>query len=109
MVNEALEAAKSLETEGIHAEVVNVHTIKPIDRETVLKSASKCGKVLTVEEHSNIGGLGDAVADVLIGNGDFKFKKVGINDRFGQSGTPAALLEEYGLTSRHIAEAVKSL
>lgn len=109
MVNEALEAAKSLESEGIHAEVVNVHTIKPIDRETVLASAKKCGKVITVEEHSIIGGLGDAVADVLIGNGDFKFKKVGITDRFGQSGTPAALLEEYGLTARHIAEAVKSL
>ncbi len=109
MVNESLEAAKALAAEGIHAEVINVHTIKPIDRETILKSAGKCKKVLTVEEHSVIGGLGDAVADVLIGNGDFKFRKIGIADKFGQSGTPAALLEEYGLTSRHIVEAVKSL
>ena len=109
MVNESLEAAKALAAEGIHAEVVNVHTIKPLDRETILKSAGKCKKVLTVEEHSVIGGLGDAVADVLIGNGDFKFRKIGIADKFGQSGTPAALLEEYGLTSRHIVEAVKNL
>ena len=109
MVHEALEAAKTLKEQGMSVEVVNVHTIKPIDRETILASAKKCGKVVTVEEHSIIGGLGDAVADVLIGNGDFKFKKIGVNDRFGQSGTPAALLEEYGLTAKHIAEAVKNL
>ena len=109
MVGESLEAAKALEAEGISAAVVNIHTIKPIDRETVLSYAKKCKKVVTVEEHSIIGGLGDAVADVLMGNGDFKFKKVGVMDRFGQSGTPAALLEEYGLTARHIAEAAKSL
>lgn len=109
MVYEALEAAKALNEQGMSVEVVNVHTIKPIDRETILASAQKCGKVITVEEHSIIGGLGDAVADVLIGNGDFKFKKIGVNDRFGQSGTPAALLEEYGLTARHIVEALKNL
>lgn len=109
MVHEALEAATALKEQGMSVEVVNVHTIKPIDRETILASAKKCGKVVTVEEHSIIGGLGDAVADVLIGNGDFKFKKIGVNDRFGQSGTPAALLEEYGLTAKHIAEAVKNL
>lgn len=109
MVGESLEAAEALQAEGISAAVVNVHTIKPIDRETVLTWAKKCGKVITVEEHSIIGGLGDAVADVLIGNGDFKFKKIGVEDRFGQSGTPAALLEEYGLTAKHIAEAAKNL
>ena len=89
--------------------VVNVHTVKPIDRETVLAYARKCGKVLVAEEHSTIGGLGDAVADVLIGQGTFSFKKLGIQDRFGQSGKPADLLKEYGLTQEDIFQAVKAL
>lgn len=109
MVDAALQAHEELKAEGMNVEVVNVHTIKPIDRKTILNSAAKCKKVVTVEEHSIIGGLGDAVADVLIGNGDFKFKKVGIMDRFGQSGKPMELLKEYNLTKEDIIAAVKSL
>ncbi len=109
MVAGCLEAAKRLAMENISVAVVNVHTIKPIDRETVLTYARKCGKVLTAEEHSTIGGLGDAVADVLIGQGSFSFRKIGIQDRFGQSGKPADLLREYGLTEEDICQAVKAL
>ena len=109
MVAGCLEAAKRLAMESINVAVVNVHTVKPIDRETVLAYARKCGKVLVAEEHSTIGGLGDAVADVLIGQGTFSFKKLGIQDRFGQSGKPADLLKEYGLTQEDIFQAVKAL
>ena len=104
MVDEAIEAALELEKQGINAAVVNVHTIKPIDSETVLRYANTCKNIITVEEHSSIGGLGDAIADVLIGKGDFRFKKIGINDRFGQSGKPLDLLNEYGLTAKNIAK-----
>ena len=109
MLAGCLEAAKRLAAESINVAVVNVHTVKPIDRETVLAYARKCGKVLVAEEHSTIGGLGDAVADVLIGQGTFSFKKLGIQDRFGQSGKPADLLKEYGLTQEDIFQAVKAL
>lgn len=105
----ALSAAKQLAESGMQVSVVDVPTIKPIDRDTILAYASRCRKVVTAEEHSVIGGFGDAVADVLIGNGDFKFRKVGIQDMFGQSGKPEELLKEYHLTDSDIAEAVKSL
>lgn len=107
MVNEALEAAKLLAAEGIEISVINVHTIKPIDAECVTKYAEKCGNVVTVEEHSVIGGLGDAVADVLIGKVCCKFRKIGVNDQFGQSGKAADVLREYGLTADQIAAKVK--
>ena len=107
MVNEALEAAKLLSAEGIEISVINVHTIKPIDAECVTKYAEKCGNVITVEEHSVIGGLGDAVADVLMGKVCCKFRKIGVNDRFGQSGKAADVLREYGLTSDQIAAKIK--
>ena len=107
MVNEALEAAKLLSAEGIEISVINVHTIKPIDAECVTKYAEKCGNVITVEEHSVIGGLGDAVADVLIGKVCCKFRKIGVNDRFGQSGKAADVLREYGLTADQIAAKIK--
>ena len=103
MVNEALEAAKLLAAEGIEISVINVHTIKPIDAECVTKYAEKCGNVVTVEEHSVIGGLGDAVADVLMGKVCCKFRKIGVNDQFGQSGKAADVLREYGLTADQIA------
>ena len=103
----SVEAAKLLEAEGIHIAVINVHTIKPIDAECVTEWAEKCGKVITVEEHSVIGGLGDAVADVLMGKVNCKFHKIGVNDRFGQSGKAADVLREYGLTADQIAETVK--
>ena len=107
MVNEALEAAKLLSAEGIEISVINVHTIKPIDAECVTKYAEKCGNVITVEEHSVIGGLGDAVADVLMGKVCCKFRKIGVNDRIGQSGKAADVLREYGLTADQIAAKIK--
>ncbi len=97
MVATAMECAERLKQEGIHAAVVNVHTIKPLDEQTVLEWANRCGKVVTIEEHSVIGGLGDAIAGTLLGKGIFKFRKIGIQDRFGQSGKPDDLLKEYGL------------
>ena len=108
MVNEALEAAKLLEAEGKSVAVINVHTIKPIDAECVTKYAEKCGNVITVEEHSVIGGLGDAVADVLMGKVNCKFKKIGVQDCFGQSGKAKDVLREYGLTADQIAQSIKA-
>ncbi len=108
MVSPALNAAAALAEEGKKIAVVNVHTLKPLDEETVLTMARKCGKVMTLEEHSIIGGLGDAVAAALIGNGDFKFKKVGINDVFGQSGTANDMLEEYGLSDGKVLETARA-
>ena len=108
MVAEALEAAKLLAADGIDAAVINVHTIKPIDAVCVTEYARKCGKVVTVEEHSVIGGLGDAVAEVLMGKVDCKFKKIGVNDQFGQSGKAQDVLREYGLTFDQIAASIKA-
>ena len=108
MVAECLEAAKLLEAQGVRAAVVNVHTIKPIDAECVTKYAKQCGAVFTVEEHSVIGGLGDAVADVLMGKVSCKFRKIGVNDQFGQSGKAADVLREYGLTADQIAATVRA-
>lgn len=107
MVNEALEAAKLLAAEGVEISVINVHTIKPIDAACVTEYAEKCGNVVTVEEHSVIGGLGDAVAEVLMGKVNCKFRKIGVNDQFGQSGKAADVLREYGLTADQIAERIK--
>ncbi len=107
MVNEALEAAKLLAAEGIEVSVINMHTIKPLDAACVTEYAQKCGNVVTVEEHSVIGGLGDAVADVLMGKVCCKFKKIGVNDQFGQSGKAADVLREYGLTADQIAAKIK--
>ena len=108
MVNEALEAAKLLAAEGIEISVINVHTIKPIDEACVSEYAAKCGNVITVEEHSVIGGLGDAVASVLMGKINCKFLKIGVNDQFGQSGKAADVLREYGLTADQIAGKIKA-
>ncbi|MDF2613715.1 MAG: transketolase family protein [Clostridia bacterium] len=109
MVETALEAAKDLEVKGVHMAVVNIHTIKPLDQAAVLKYSQSCKRILTLEEHSVIGGLGDAVADALIGNGDFKFKKLGVQDRFGQSGKPDAILKEYGLTKEAVINEVQKM
>ena len=108
MVNEALEAAKLLAAEGIEISVINVHTIKPIDEACVSEYAAKCGNVVTVEEHSVIAGLGDAVAGVLMGKINCKFLKIGVNDQFGQSGKAADVLREYGLTADQIAAKIKA-
>lgn len=107
MVSETLAAAELLAAEGIEISVINVHTIKPIDEACVTEYAVKCGNVVTVEEHSVIGGLGDAVADVLMGKVSCKFLKIGVNDQFGQSGKAADVLREYGLTADQIAAKIK--
>ena len=109
MVSESLTAAKLLEAQGVRAAVINIHTIKPLDAECVAAYARKCGRVVTVEEHSVIGGLGDAVADALMGKVDCAFKKIGVQDRFGQSGKAKAVLEEYGLTAPQIAEGIRAV
>jgi transketolase len=108
-IPEALEAAKLLEKDGISAAVVNFHTIKPFDTEAAVRWAAKTGAVLTVEEHSIIGGLGSAASEALAGQGGFSFARIGIADKFGKSGTPASLFEEYGLTAPHIASAARKL
>ena len=108
MVNESLQAAKLLAADGIDAAVINIHTIKPIDRECVIHYAQRCSKVFTVEEHSTIGGLGDAVADVLMGVVNCGFHKIGVPDQFGQSGKAADVLKEYGLTAPQIAANIKA-
>ena len=107
MVSETLEAAKLLSAEGIEISVVNMHTIKPIDAACVTAYAERCRNVITVEEHSIIGGLGDAVADVLMGKVSCKFLKIGVNDQFGQSGKAMDVLREYGLTAPQIAAKIK--
>ena len=107
MVYEVLEAAKLLAADGIEISVINMHTIKPIDAACVTEYAEKCGNVVTVEEHSVIGGLGDAVADVLMGKINCKFRKIGVNDQFGQSGKAADVLREYGLTADQFAAKIK--
>ncbi len=109
MIPEALKAAGLLAEEGIKAAVVNFHTIKPLDADCVLKMAEQCGAVVTAEEHSIIGGLGSAVAEVLAGNSNAKFARVGVNDKFGKSGKPADLFKAYGLTAENIAANCKKL
>ena len=102
LVATALACAKALEAEGVSAAVVNVHTIKPLDVGCVREMAKKCRRVVTLEEHSVIGGLGDAVASALMGEGSFVFRKIGVDDRFGQSGKPEDLLQEYGLDAQSV-------
>jgi transketolase len=107
MIPIALEAAKLLEAEGISAAVVNMHTVKPIDAETILEMNAKCKGIVTAEEHSVIGGLGSAVAEVLAGHDGAKFARVGIQDKFGKSGKPNELFAAYGLTAENIAAKCK--
>jgi len=108
MVAKAMEAAETLRKEGINATVVNISTIKPFDKDLIVDIAKKTGKIVTVEEHSIIGGLGSAVAEVLIEEYPVKIKRIGINDEFGKSGSAEVLLEKYNLTAEHIVETVKS-
>ena len=109
MVAEALAAAELLAAENIKAAVVDVHTIKPLDKELVCTLTERCGAALTVEEHSVIGGLGSAVAETLMEAGvRAAFQRVGMQDTFGQSGSPAALLKYYGLNAEAIANQAKA-
>ena len=107
-VSEAVEAAKMLAGDGIDAEVINIHTIKPLDEELVIASAKKTGKVVTAEEHSVIGGLGSAVCDCLSEKHPTPVLKIGMQDQFGESGPAAALVEKYGLDGKGIYEKVKA-
>lgn len=106
-VSESLMAAERLETEGISAQVINIHTIKPLDEEAVLAAAAKTGKIVTVEEHSVIGGLGSAVCDVVARTASASVLKLGINDTFGESGTAEELVKKYGLDADSIYQNVK--
>ena len=109
MVQVSLEAQQKLKAEGINVRVINLHTIKPIDTEIILKAAKETGKIVTVEEHNVVGGLGSAVSEVICENHPSLVKKIGINDIFGQSGKPEELFKEYGLTSDKIVKTIKSI
>ena len=107
MVSEAIEAGKTLAEAGISARVINLCTIKPLDEELVLKAAQECGKVITCEEHSVIGGLGEAVCALLAEKCPTPVRRIGVNDEFGHSGPAAALLKQFGLSAEHIVEVAK--
>lgn len=107
MLQKSLQAAEQLEKQGISARVVNIHTIKPIDEQLLVESAEKTGLIITVEEHSVIGGLGAAVAEVLSEKCPTKLVRIGVEDRFGESGDYESLLEKYGLCSKNIAAKAK--
>ena len=107
-VNETLQAAQMLEADGIHAEIINIHTIKPIDKDLIVKTASKTGKVVTIEEHSVYGGLGSAVAEVLSEECPTKMKRIGVFDTFGESGPAKELLHKYELDAEGIYKQVKA-
>lgn len=109
LVWKAIEAGEQLEAMGISAEIINIHTIKPIDEKAILDSLKKTGCVVTAEEHNRIGGLGDAVAQVLAVNFPSPQEYVAVNDSFGESGTPEQLMKKYGLEASNIVEAVQKV
>jgi transketolase len=109
LVWQALLAAEELEKEGISAEVINIHTIKPLDEEAILKSVGKTGCVVTAEEHNHLGGLGESVSRVLVKNNPLPQEFVATNDTFGESGTPEQLMDKYKLNSAAIIEAAKKV
>lgn len=107
MVAESLKAKEELEKEGINIRVVDIHTIKPIDKDIIIKSAKETKKLISIEEHSIIGGLGSAIAEVLVENYPAKLTRMGMKDCFGKSGKASELLEYFGLTSKKIIEEIK--
>jgi transketolase len=109
LVWEALQASEKLEEQGISAEVINIHTIKPLDEEIILKSVAKTGCIVTAEEHNILGGLGESVARTLATNNPTPQEFIGTKDTFGESGTPAQLMEKYGLTANAVVAAVKKV
>ena len=109
VVNEALKAVKELEAEGINARLINIHTIKPIDREIITKAAKETGRIITVEEHNVVGGLADAVCQVLAEECPVKVTKIGVQDEFGYSGPAWELLDKFGLTQPHIAKVIREV
>ena len=109
MVNEARKAAETLAAEGIHARVINIHTIKPLDEDIILKAARECGKIVTAEEHNVIGGLGEAVCSLLSEKLPTPVRRVGVQDKFGCSGPAWDLLKEYGLDAATICKTAKEM
>lgn len=109
MVNEALKAARTLALEGIGCRVVDMHTVKPLDGAEVTAAAEEIGKIVTAEEHNIIGGLGSAIASFTAQNCPCRVSMVGVQDAFGESGSPAELMERYGLSAEHIAQAVRRI
>lgn len=107
-VDSALTAAQKLEEDGVHAKVINIHTIKPIDEELLVAAAKETGKVVTVEEHSVIGGLGGAVSEVLSEKCPTRLLRIGINDQFGESGSAQALVQKYGLDGEGVYNKIKA-
>jgi transketolase len=107
LVWEAILAGEMLEAEGINAEIINIHTIKPLDEKAILQSVKKTGCAVSAEEHQIAGGLGDSIAQVLIQKHLAPLEYVGVNDTFGESGTPAQLMEKYGLSAKDIVAAAK--
>ena len=108
MVGEAIKAGEELRKEGINARVINLSTIKPLDEELVLKAAEECGKIVTCEEHSIIGGLGEAVSSLLSEKKPTPVRRIGVNDEFGHSGPAADLLKDFGLSAENIVATVKA-
>jgi transketolase len=108
LVWESILAARELEKNGISCEIINIHTIKPLDKEIILRSARKTGKVVVAEEHQRLGGLGSAVSQVLAEELPTPMRFIAVNDSFGESGTPAQLMEKYGLDSSDIIKAVQA-
>ena len=106
---EAIVAGEELAKAGINAMVINMATIKPLDEELVIEAAKKCGKVITCEEHSVIGGLGEAVCAVLSEKCPTPVKRIGVNDEYGHSGPAAQLLKQFGLSAEHIVEVAKEM
>ena len=106
---EALQAAYELEKENIHARVINIHTIKPIDQEIIIQAAKETGFVITAEEHQIYGGFGSVVAEVLAKNCPVPIEFIGVKDSFGESGKPLELMDKYGMTAKHIIDAVKRI
>jgi transketolase len=109
MVHEAIDAAKMLRDENISTSVLNIHTVKPLDEESIIKAARRTGAIVTVEEHSIYGGLGGAVAEVLVENYPVPMRMIGVNDKFGESGEYHELLKKHGLTAMNIYEYAKEL
>ena len=108
-VSESIRAAEILKSEGISARVINIATIKPLDEEMILNAAKDCGKIITVEEHTIIGGLGDAVCSLLAEKNPVPVKRIGINDEFGHSGSAAELLKQFGLSAENICLKVREM
>ena len=109
MVSKAMEAAEALAADGISAAVVNISTIKPLDQQLIIEMAQKTGAMVTCEEHNIYGGLGSAVAEVLVEHCPVPMARVGVEDSFGESGLPDQLLEKYGLTAANIADKAKAV